>query len=473
MTKRFVGTTLLLVAVLVASAFTLADARNDERYMTAYFDRAVQIFPGNSVRVLGVDIGRVTNVEVADDQSQVAVTFKITDEEAKLPADVEATLIPVSLLGERYVQLFPAYDGGPAYESDELPIERTSVPVEQDELLRSLQDYFGELDPERVGEFVSNTAEILEGNGRELNRLIESGSSVIETLSNKRDTMAEMIVNFNDVTQTLKGRQSEIATLIDTYNVVLRTLNANRDSLEGTITGLTEASAQLASLLVEHRNPLGRDVKALTRTVRTLDRNVERLGRTGHWANRLFEGASKAVDYESDWLRLNNQGDPLVELLEFRLRDRLIGVCLRLGVKECSNPKFWAGEMPSLFCLPGSCPKGQTKKSPGDQLNDAIAKLPPRVGDELEQELRPPKVGPDDEDKKRKKCKDAKRPKRCRLRKLLDPGQTLDELLDELGKSLDEITGPILKDLLEDGGLLDGGGLLEDGDPLNGGGLRP
>jgi virulence factor Mce-like protein len=150
MTKRFMWTAVLIVVAVVASAFTIADARNDERYVTAYFDRAVQIFPGNSVRVLGVDIGRVTEVEVDGDQSRVAVTFKIEDEDVKLPDDVEATLIPVSLLGERYVQLFPAYEAGPTFDGDEIAMDRTSVPVEQDELLRSLQDYFGELDPERV-----------------------------------------------------------------------------------------------------------------------------------------------------------------------------------------------------------------------------------------------------------------------------------------------------------------------------------
>lgn len=456
MSKKLIGTALLIVVALVASAFTIADARDDERYMTAYFDRAVQIFPGNTVRVLGVNIGRVTDVEVADDQSQVAVTFKIEDEDVKLPADVKATLIPVSLLGERYVQLFPAYEGGPTFDENDLPIDRTSVPVEQDELLRSLHDYFGELDPERVGKFVANTADILRGNGKELNRLIESGSSVIETLSDKRATLADLIVNFNDVTQTLKGRTTEIATLIDTYNIVLRTLNENRDALEGTITGLTDASAQLASLLVEHRNPLGADIKTLTRTVRTLDRNVERLGRTGHWANRLFEAASKAVDYERDWLRLNNQGDPLVELLEFRLRDRLVGVCMRLEVKECSKPDFWAGEMPSLFCLPGSCPKGQSKKSPGDRLNETLVNLPPKVGGELEKELDTGGVEPGDDkkqQKKKKNCKAAENPKKCRLKKQLDPGETLDELLDELGKDLDEIRSPI-DDLNGGGGLL-------------------
>ena len=445
MTRKFLGTSLLVIVALIASAFTIANGRNDDRHITAYFDRAVQVFPGNTVRVLGVDIGRVTNVDVTRDQSRVAVTFKIEDEDVKLPADVEATLVPVSLLGERYVQLLPAYRGGPTFEGDEIPVERTSVPVEQDELLRSLQDYFGELDPQRVAEFVSNASEILEGNGEELNRLIASGSDVVETLANKRDTLAELISNFNDVTQTLKGRQEEIATLIRSYNVVLSMLNDNRAALEGTITGLTDASAELAGLLIEHRNPLGADVKALTRAARSLDRNVERLGRTGHWANRLFETASRAVDYQRDWLRLNNQGEPLVELLEHRLRDRLVGVCLRVKVKSCSQPSFWAEELPSLFCLPGSCPRGSRNRTPGDRLNAALEDLPPSVGSELEDELGT--AGgtgqTDDDQKQRKKCKEAKRPKRCRLRKLLDPGQTLDELLTELGKELGEITEPL------------------------------
>ena len=54
--------------------------------------------------------------------------------------------------------------------------------------------------------------------------------------------------------------------------------------------------------------------------------------------------------------------------------------------------------------------------------------------------------------KKNKNCKQAKHPKRCRLKKKLDPGQTLDDLLDELGEQLDEIQDPL--DDIIDGGLL-------------------
>lgn len=427
---------LALVLSLVAAGFTFAAPDDDgRRFVDAHFSRAVQVFPGNSVRVLGVGIGRVVEVENTD--SSAKVTMRIDDPDIDLPADVEATIVPVSLLGERYIQLFPAYDGGEKFTGDEIPIERTSVPVEQDELLRSLQDYFGELDPEKVAEFVGNTSKILEGGGDDINRLIENGTSVVSTLSDKRDTLASLIENFNTVTQTLKTRQSSIAELINTYNAVAHTVNDNRESLEGTIEGLNLAALQLADLLNDHRDPLGADIRALTRTSRTLDKNVGRLAETGKYAERLFDAASKAVDYDKDWLRLNNQGEPLFELLEIRLRDRMVGLCLRLEQEECSDPSFWAQEMPGMFCLPGDCPKAGRNKSPGEQLNDALKDLPDRVGDAIggEPAIELPK----------KKCGEAKHPKRCRKRKkeLLDPGQTLDELLDELSDQIGEVIEPL------------------------------
>ncbi|MGH2734551.1 MAG: hypothetical protein ACRDKZ_03140, partial [Actinomycetota bacterium] len=269
-------------------------------------------------------------------------------------------------------------------------------------------------------------------------------------LADKRDTLASLIENFNQVTQTLSTRQEGIASLINTYNSVARTLNANRSALEGTIDGLNQASAQLAGLLTAHRNPLGADVKALTRTARTLRRNVRAFARTGRWADRLFSAASRAVDYERDWLRLNNQGDPLFELLEYRLRDRLVGVCMRLNIEDCQTPAFWAQRLPDLFCLQGSCPKQQRNKTPGQRLNDALKDLPPSVGNELSDGLGD-LAGPGDGSKKiKKRCKDAKRPRICRLRKKLDPGQTLDELLEELQDEVEDTTDP-LEDLL--GGL--------------------
>jgi phospholipid/cholesterol/gamma-HCH transport system substrate-binding protein len=419
------------IAALAASAFSVARGATSSRHMDAYFTRAVQVFPGNSVRVLGVDVGRVEAVENVE--GAVKVTFEL-DDEIQLPDDVKATIVPVSLLGERYIQLFPAYDGGESFEGSEIPLERTSVPTEQDELLRGLQDYFGELDPEKVAEFVDNTAEVLEGNGAELNELIEHASGVVGTLSNKRDSLADMITQFNELTQTLSTRQDNLARLINDYNALSRVVNENRSAVEGTIDGLNQAALQLSDLLVTHDDPLNADIDALTKTSRTLARNVNRFAKTGSHATRLFGAASRAMDYERDWLRLGNQGKPLFELLQFRLRDRLVGVCLRLKLDQCSTQRYWTTQMPDLFCLQGSCPRAERRRSPAERLQDSLRDIPGSTGEILRDAL-----GILDED-----CKDAKDPTACRIKELKvltldcaeadDPArcrQRKDEILDK------------------------------------------
>ena len=211
MTKRILG--LLVALALVASGCSVfGGSDDDQRVIKARFSRAVQVFPGNSVRVLGVTIGRVTDVQNVEGAAEV--TLRIDDPTIKLPADVEATIVPVSLLGERYIQLFPAYDGGAEFTADLIDLGRTSVPAEQDELLRGLQDYFGALDPDKVSAFVTDAATILEANGAGLNRLIEEGSSVIGTLSDKRDSLAGLIRQLNRLTVTLSTRQDAIGRVI-------------------------------------------------------------------------------------------------------------------------------------------------------------------------------------------------------------------------------------------------------------------
>jgi phospholipid/cholesterol/gamma-HCH transport system substrate-binding protein len=343
------------------------------REFKAQFTRAVQVFPGIDVRVLGVDVGTVTDVRNAAEG--VEITFRIEDSEVKLPADVKGAVVPSSLLGERYIQLFPAYTGGPQMgEGETIPISRTAVPSEPDELLTSLQDYLGALDQEAVTAFVENAAEILEGNGENLNRLLEGAAGVVGTLASKRDDLADLIVEFNKVTLALGSRQEALGRVIETYNDVASTLTNNRTALEGTVTGLNSAAFQLASLLLEHRDALDFDIDVLTETGRTLGTNVDVLTVTTQWAADLFEGASNAVDFEHDWLRLNNQGDPLVELILERLQERLIELCIDVGAPECTTPKYWSANVPSLFCFSGTC--AGASGSASEQLARAIEGVP-------------------------------------------------------------------------------------------------
>jgi phospholipid/cholesterol/gamma-HCH transport system substrate-binding protein len=379
-----------LLAVLVAASLVLTACAlvggSEEQTYRAVFSRAIQLFPGGKVRVLGVDVGVVEQVE--NEPHGVVVTFRVEEPDMQLPADVEAAIVPASLLGERYVQLFPAYQGGPTLPPGAtIPASRTAVPSEPDELLRSLQDYLGAIDPAAVNKFVTNAATVLRGNGAELNDLIHHAAGVIGTLAAKRDDLARIVVEFDKLTRALLTRKEEVARLIHTYNEVVGTLTSNRAALEGSITGLNDMAVELASLLIAHRGALNQDVDSLTRTGRTLQRNVHTFAHTGHWASRLFHAAARAVDFDKDWLRLTNQGQELPGLIVQRLKERLVEVCQDLNLSICSTPSYWSTNVPALFCFKAKCPTEEAKKGqpPEQQLTEAIQQVPSLTDSLLQQ----------------------------------------------------------------------------------------
>jgi virulence factor Mce-like protein len=340
----------VVVGALALSACSLPGGHGSSRRYDADFRRAVQVFPAVKVRVLGVEVGHVVNVRNVT--GGVDVSFVVTDPNIQLPRNVQAAVVPMSLLGERYIQLFPAYRGGPTLPSGStIPMSRTAVPAEPDELIRGLQNYLGGLDPKTVTAFVENAARTLNGNGADLNRLIQYGADVIQTLSSKGNDLDNLISQFDTLTTALSTRQQALAQLITTYDSVATTVNENRVALEGTIAGLNAAAVQLAQLLTAHQKTLEPDIQTLTRTGQTLNRNIDTFAQTGHYATMLFMAATRAADYDHQWLRLGNQGQELGALILMRMEEDLISLCINAGILTCSTPQYWSVKVPQLFCF--------------------------------------------------------------------------------------------------------------------------
>jgi hypothetical protein len=254
---------------------------------------------------------------------------------------------------------------------------------------------------------VANAAEILRGNGTRLNNLIHHGTDVLEELSSKRSDLARIIVQFDKVSRALATRQKAIAGLIHSYNDVAGTLVTNRVALEGTIGGLRDAALELSSLLIAHRDALHPDIENLTRTGQTLSKNVNRLAHTGRWASRLFHAAHRAVDFQKNWLRLNNHGQALEALIMMRLKQRLTQLCKDLGLPDCSQPSYWAQNVPTMFCFKDHCEAApELPANPIDQLTEAINQVPELVNTLLEKA-------------QKIVCDDAPNPQNCVKRKAL------------------------------------------------------
>ncbi len=373
MSRRGVAVAVLVLASLLVALPACSRGPNQGPAIAADFARGTGLYPGSPVRVLGIDVGTITSVRNVDGHVRVRMQLH---EGTELPADAHATIVPLTLLGERYVQLGPYYEGGPRLRNgDRIPLARTTVPAEIDDLLRSLQDFMGAIDPKRAGDVVTNLAELVDGRGSDVNDLLQNASGTLDLLADEGDDIKAIIASLRDLTATLKGRTQSIETLIRNYDLVSQVLVDNKNDLDGVITQLDRATVELGTLLEAHEDPLREDVKILARASGTVAANADNVEITLASTVKLFQAAGRAYESRTNSLRVNNQSSPELtsDLLAGRLRDRIAGLCRRLGIETCSDPASpLLNGIASL--LPGILAGSDTP--PGDNSGSSPA-LPP------------------------------------------------------------------------------------------------
>src|SRR5687767_8628504 len=102
----------IILALLAAAAFVMFQGE-ERKTLTAHFPRTIAVYEGSEVRVLGVPIGTVDSVTPSGTDVVVTMSY---DAKTKVPADAEAVIIAPSLVGDRFIQLTPVYEGGEVLE---------------------------------------------------------------------------------------------------------------------------------------------------------------------------------------------------------------------------------------------------------------------------------------------------------------------------------------------------------------------
>ncbi|MHB1784659.1 MAG: MCE family protein [Acidimicrobiales bacterium] len=332
------GLAVLAVMATIASACSLVGSQASPYTVSADFASAVGLYPSSAVTVLGVRVGTV--VAVTNQGDHVLVKMSI-DHHNSLAADSNAAIVGQSLLGQRYIQFSPAYTGGPKmHAGDTVPLAHTTVPVSTDQLLSSLKKFLGGIDPSNAANVVTNLAQLLGGQGQNLNNLIHNATGTLSLLAAKGNDLGHLVGTLAQLTGTLKTHDAAITQLIDDYNSVSGVLAANQGPLADAINNLNQAAVQVNGVLSPNLTGLQQDVSTITTLGRTIDANLNYLDQLGQSSPRLFQAAKNAYDPVHNWLNLNLASAPgqTDAIIEARLRDRLAGICRRLEAKVPAGP---------------------------------------------------------------------------------------------------------------------------------------
>lgn len=342
----------LLLLGLLASGCTMFGGRGSYE-VTAELARSYNLFAGSPVRVLGLDVGRITELEVSPDRDTVRVHMRIRGD-VDLPEDAFLTVVPESVLGERYVQFDPPYTGGPRLPGGAtIPLERTQVPFEFDEVLEGLNEFVEGLDGQELARLVDNLAEVLDGKGEQLGRTIDQAHEAVGVLRDNDEELVALVSRLADLNETLATRDRQIGRIIEDWNTLTRSLADDRVDLDRALSGLVDLTRETALLLETNRTHLEDSIATLTRVGRTLDRNLSNVSLSILGSAELFRHAERVVRHDRNMLPLHNQTFALPQVITDSFIWRLQGICLSAGLSEdeCSFDLL-AGLIDGVICAP-------------------------------------------------------------------------------------------------------------------------
>ncbi|WP_433661455.1 MCE family protein [Nocardia sp. CA-128927] len=272
-----------LVAVLVLAGVYSGVTRIGKTSITAYFPSTSGLYQGDEVRVLGVNVGRIDSIEPGKDRVKVKMTV---DRGISIPVDARAVIISPSLVSARFIQVAPAYVGGPKMrDGAEIPLEHTAVPVEWDDIKAELSKLSTTLGPVgddsqgSFGRFVNTAADNMDGNGQKLRDTLRELSATLNTLSDGRtdlfgtirnlqkfvDVLSasnEQIVQFGgrlaSVSSVLAGTSQELGAGLDNLDTALGDVKRFLDGSGAELTGGVQRLADVTQQLVDKRPELER-----------------------------------------------------------------------------------------------------------------------------------------------------------------------------------------------------------------------
>lgn len=135
MRHNFLETIVGAVVLLVAGIFFAFGYQFSSRTkvatinLVAYFDRADGVIVGSEVRMGGVNIGQVSEMNIDKKNFKAYLKLDI-DASLKLPADTSAEIASESLMGGKYINICPGSDNENLKSGDKIAFTQSSVSFE-------------------------------------------------------------------------------------------------------------------------------------------------------------------------------------------------------------------------------------------------------------------------------------------------------------------------------------------------------
>lgn len=268
MTKLLIKSITFILVTVLSTVALAATIRNDSggatREFHALFTDATSLNRGDDVRMSGVKVGSVRDIEIADGRL-ARVTFT-TSKSVPLAEGTIAELRFRNLIGQRYISLEPPAGTAPALSPGHtFDLDHTRPALDLTMLFNGFQPLLQLLSPDDVNNLSGQIIAVFQGEDATVEGLLSSTASLTSTLAAKDEVIGQLITSLSSVLEVVNDRSSQLDTTIITLQQLVSGLAEDRKTIGSTLDGLGELTSSVADLVDEGREPLKGSIRALDR----------------------------------------------------------------------------------------------------------------------------------------------------------------------------------------------------------------
>ena len=227
---------LVLALVLGVTWLQFRGAFEPKTELTVMSGRAgLSMDPGSKVTYNGVPIGRLRSVDVVtvNDNPEAKLTLDVEPKYIRLiPKNVDVELRATTVFGNKYIYFASPKNPSPERVSPSSEIHATGVTTEFNTLFETITAISEQIDPIKLNQTLTATAQALDGLGDKFGQSIVNGNDILADLNPRMPQIRHDIAGLADLSDVYANSSQDLWDGLTNAVTTARTFNAERGNLD-------------------------------------------------------------------------------------------------------------------------------------------------------------------------------------------------------------------------------------------------
>jgi phospholipid/cholesterol/gamma-HCH transport system substrate-binding protein len=241
----------------------------------AEFTNASGLQPGDTVRIAGVEVGKVSSVALQDGHANVSFSL---DTSQSLTTTSLAAIHFENLLGQRFLAILPGATGGtPLKPGGTIPLSRTTPALNLTAVFDGFEPLFSALAPNEVNQLTGSIIAVFQGEAGTVSSLVQETAAITSNLANRQQVIDTLLDSLSTLLNTVGVHDTQLGQLIGNFDTLVRGLASGRSALGSAIDNMSSLESTTANLINQSQPTLNQDIQALSSDVQTLSASQQNL----------------------------------------------------------------------------------------------------------------------------------------------------------------------------------------------------